>query len=77
MAADNHDVNPPDIKDLITFSQAANLAGFSDRHLRKLAAADEIWAVKIGRNWFTTEKAVKEYLAKGVKRGPKPKKLDK
>ncbi|HWQ89227.1 MAG TPA: helix-turn-helix domain-containing protein [Desulfitobacteriaceae bacterium] len=77
MADDSHRVNIPDIKDLITFSQGANIAGLSDRHLRKLAAANEIWAMKLGRNWYTTEKAIKDYLAKGIKRGPKPKKVAK
>jgi hypothetical protein len=62
------------IQDLITFSQAARISGFTDRHLRKLAASKELWAVKLGRNWYTTEKAVGDYLAKERKRGPKPQK---
>lgn len=66
--------NKPDIEDLITFAHAAQLAGFSDRHLRKLAASDELWAIKLGRNWYTTEQAIKDYLAKNKKRGPTPKK---
>jgi excisionase family DNA binding protein len=64
----------PDIEDLITFAHAAQLAGFSDRHLRKLAASNEIWAIKLGRNWYTTEQAIRDYLAKNIKRGPKPQK---
>ena len=64
----------PNIKDLITFEEAASLSGFTDRHLRKLAGENKIWAIKLGRNWFTTEQAVREYLAKDRKTGPKPKK---
>jgi excisionase family DNA binding protein len=64
----------PNLKDLITFAEAARLCGFTDRHLRKLASENQLWAVKLGRNWFTTAQAVKEYLAKNRKRGPKPKK---
>lgn len=66
--------NQPNIKDLITFEEAARLSGFTDRHLRKLAGENKIWAIKLGRNWFTTEQAMKEYLAKDRKTGPKPKK---
>jgi len=63
----------PNLKDLITLEEAARLSGFTDRHLRHLAIKNEIWAIKLGRNWFTTAQAVKEYLAKGRKPGPKPK----
>jgi excisionase family DNA binding protein len=64
----------PNLKDLITFAEAALLSGFTDRHLRKLASENQLWAVKLGRNWFTTAQAIKEYLAKGRRPGPKPKK---
>ena len=67
----------PNLKELITFGKAARLSGFTDRHLRKLASENQMWAVKLGRNWFTTAQAVKEYLAKNRKRGPKPKKTSK
>jgi len=63
----------PNLKDLITFGEAARLCGFTDRHLRKLASENQLWAVKLGRNWFTTAQAIKEYLAKGRKPGPKSK----
>ena len=64
----------PNLKELITFGEAARLSGFTDRYLRKLASENRLWAVKLGRNWFTTEQAVKEYLAKTRKPGPKPQK---
>jgi len=64
----------PNINELITFEEAARLSGFTTRHLRKLATESELWAVKLGRNWFTTGQAVKKYLAKTRKPGPKPKK---
>jgi len=63
----------PNLKELITFSEASRLSGFTDRHLRKLASENQLWAVKLGRNWFTTAHAVKEYLSKSRKPGPKPK----
>lgn len=65
--------NQPAIADLITFEEAARQSGFTTRHLRKLADNKQLWAVKLGRNWFTTPKAIDDYLAKDRKPGPKPK----
>jgi hypothetical protein len=67
----------PNIKELITFSEASRLSGYSDRHLRKLASQKKLWVVKLGRNWFTTALAIKKYLDSEHKPGPKPKKADK
>jgi excisionase family DNA binding protein len=64
----------PELDALITLEEAAELSGLTSRHLRKLAGQGEIWANKLGRNWFTTEQAVQEYLARERKPGPKPKK---
>jgi excisionase family DNA binding protein len=66
----------PSIADLITFEEAARVSGFTTRHLRKLAESKQLWAVKLGRNWFTTEQAIKEYLSTDRKPGPKTKKAD-
>jgi excisionase family DNA binding protein len=74
----DHETEPvneqPNLQELITFTEAAQISGFTDRHLRKLASEKQLWAVKLGRNWFTTSQAVKEYLAKTRKPGPKAKK---
>jgi excisionase family DNA binding protein len=67
----------PNIKELITFAEAARLSGFTDRHLRKLASQNKLWSIKLGRNWFTTAQAVKDYLETEHKPGPKPLKADK
>lgn len=63
----------PNLDELISLSEAAELSGFTTRHLRLLATNGEIWAKKLGRNWFTTTQAVQEYLARDRKPGPKPK----
>lgn len=63
----------PTIDELIPFSTASRLSGFTDRHLRKLASQGELWSIKLGRNWFTTPAAIEEYLAKGKRPGRKPK----
>ena len=62
----------PSLNDLITLHQAAKLSGFSTRHMRHLAVTGEIWAKKIGWNWFTTPRAVQDYLSLDKKPGPKP-----
>lgn len=64
----------PEIDDLITFAEAAELSGFTTRHLRYLADQGKIWAKKLGRNWFTTQHAINDYLVTERKTGPKPKK---
>jgi len=63
--------DPPGLDELITLSKAAELSGLSPSHLRLLVSKKEIWGKKLGRNWFTTEQAVREYLTRGVKPGPK------
>ena len=64
----------PSLDDLITLSEAAELCGYTVRHVRHLAVTGEIWAKKLGRNWFTTARAIQNYLALGKKPGPKPQK---
>ncbi len=62
--------------ELITLPEATKHSGLSESHLRLLASSGEIWARKLGTNWFTTEKAVREYLARDRRPGPKPKEED-
>ena len=62
---------PPDLQDLISLSQAATIGGLSPNHLRLLVRTGEVWGIKVGRNWLTTETAVKHYLASDRKPGPK------
>ena len=64
---------PPDLQDLISLSQAATIGGLSPNHLRLLVRTGEVWGIKVGRNWLTTEMAVKHYLASDRKPGPKTK----
>jgi excisionase family DNA binding protein len=67
-------ISEPTIDDLITFEEAAELSGFTTRHLRKLADENKIWARKLGRNWFTTKNAIDEYLSTERRPGRKSKK---
>jgi hypothetical protein len=67
------DADQPRLDELIPLARAAKTSGLSPSHLRLLVNQGEIWGQKIGRNWVTTEKAVREYLARDRRPGPKPK----
>jgi len=64
----------PSLDELISVSAASEFSGLSQSYIRRLVSQGEIWGMKLGRNWVTTEQAVKEYLAQDRKPGPKPKK---
>ncbi|MDO8600417.1 MAG: hypothetical protein Q7R73_02225, partial [bacterium] len=51
-----------DIK-LILISEAAKLTPYSAEYLGLLARRGKFFSKKVGKNWYTTEKAVKDYLA--------------
>ena len=75
--ADNHVEDESDqlrLGELITLKQAAKLSGLSYSHIRYLVRTGKIEARKLGRDWFTTEQAVNEYLAQDRRPGPKPQK---
>jgi excisionase family DNA binding protein len=65
------DSDQPSLTDLITLKEAAELSGLSQSHLRLLVTRGEMWGKKLGRNWFTTAQAVKAYLARDRRPGPK------
>ncbi len=68
------DADQPNLSQLIPLSLAAKISGLSPSHLRTLIRDGELWGNKLGgRNWYTTEQAVRAYLARGIKPGPKPK----
>jgi hypothetical protein len=70
----NKNEDQPKLDELISLSEAAELSGFTTRHLRYLAESGDLWARKLGHNWFTTAQAVKDYLARERRPGPKPQK---
>ncbi|KAA3663694.1 MAG: DNA-binding protein [Chloroflexi bacterium] len=61
------------IPKFIGLAEAAKLSGLSHAHLRRFVANGRIWGIKIGRDWMTTEKAIRDYLATNPKPGPKSK----
>ncbi len=60
-----------DLDDLISLREASELSGLSPDHLRRLAGRGDLWAKKIGRDWLTTKRALREYLARDRRPGPK------
>jgi len=68
------DSDQPKLEELITLEEAAELSGLSSPHLRLLVRRGVIWGKRLGHNWFTTAQAVREYLARDRRPGPKPKK---
>jgi hypothetical protein len=74
MPGSNQENSPeqPRLDELITLREAAELSGLSHSHLRLLVRRGDIWGEKKGRDWFTTARAVREYLAREHRPGPKP-----
>jgi hypothetical protein len=61
----------PSLDELISLRQAAKFSGLSPNHLRLLVSRGDIWGKKIDHYWVTTEAAVKKYLARDRRTGPK------
>ncbi len=70
------ELKSPGISDLISLSEAAEISGLSPSQIRLLVSTSVIWGKKLGRNWFTTSQAVKDYLKIDRRPGPKPQKRD-
>jgi hypothetical protein len=51
-------------KNMISLNQAAKISGYTQDYLGYLIRRGEIKAIRTGRNWFTTEEQVREYLFK-------------
>jgi hypothetical protein len=66
-----NDEEPPDVEELLPIRELVS-DQLSASHLRLLLRTGKIKGKKIGRDWFTTAKAINEYLQLGIKPGPKP-----
>lgn len=65
----------PKLDELISLHMAAEISGLTQEHIALLIRQGKLWGSKMGSPiWFTTEKAVREYLARDRKPGPKPRK---
>ena len=60
-------------RSLISVTTASQMSQFTPSFVRRLLREGRLFGVKIGRDWFTTEEAVREYLATNRRPGPKTK----
>ena len=58
------------VAEWISVKEAAEHTGYSTGHLRYLLIRGLVKGRKFGRDWFTTEKALDEYLATDPRPGP-------
>jgi excisionase family DNA binding protein len=56
----------------ISVTEASQISGLTTSFIRRLLRTGQIEGVKIGYSWLTTEEAIREYLSKERRRGPKP-----
>lgn len=56
---------------LISVTRAAEMSGLTPGYIRRLLRQEQLIGIKIGRDWFTTEEAIREYLATERRPGPK------
>ena len=54
--------------DYLTIKQAAELSGYSERHIRKLWYSGKLEGMKLGSMVFLTENSVKAYVATASKK---------
>lgn len=56
---------------LISVSEACEISGFTPSYIRRLLRNSTIEGVKLGRDWYLTEDAIRDYLEKERRPGPK------
>lgn len=57
----------------ITVKEAAEYTGYTPSHVRFLLRTGLVKGQRFGRDWFTTQEALDEYLATNPRPGPEPK----
>jgi excisionase family DNA binding protein len=59
---------------LIPISEACRISGLTPSFIARLLRRGDIEGVKVGRDWLTTEEAIRKYLKQERRPGPKPRK---
>jgi excisionase family DNA binding protein len=63
------------VGDWLTVSEAAELSGYHENHIRRIVRAGHVQAQKWGNAWMVSKNSLLEYQeqisAQGGKRGPK------
>lgn len=59
-------------EELIPLRKAAEISGLTRQQLAFLIRQGKLWGDKMGgRDWYTTKEAVREYMARDRRPGPK------
>lgn len=58
---------------LISVTEAAKLSKLTPSYIRRLLRNGELEGVKVGEVWLTSEEAIKDYLQRDRRPGPKAK----
>lgn len=65
---------PADIAaQFISVTEAAQLSNLTSSFIRRLLRRGDIAGIKVGASWLTTEAAIRDYLKRDRRPGPKPK----
>jgi excisionase family DNA binding protein len=67
-------VGEASLSEWISVKAAAEYTGYTASHVRYLLRNGLVKGQRFGRDWFTTKKALDEYLATNPRPGPEPKK---
>ena len=57
----------------ISVTEAAQLSNLTSSFIRRLLRRGDIAGIKVGASWLTTEAAIRDYLKRDRRPGPKPK----
>lgn len=58
---------------LLSVTEASQVSQMTPSYIRRLLRTNKLPGVKVGRDWFTTEEAIRAYLAEDRRPGPKAK----
>jgi excisionase family DNA binding protein len=58
------------VSEWISVKEAAEYTGYTESHIRHLLRDGLVKGQRFGRDWFTTQKALDEYLATNPRPGP-------
>ena len=58
---------------LITVTEASRISQLTPSYIRRLLRNGDIEGQKVGESWLTTEEAIRDYLKRDRRPGPKPK----
>lgn len=58
-----------DLSKLISITRASEISGLTPGYIRRLLRQERLVGKKVGRDWFTTEESMQEFLDTDRRRG--------